>query len=190
MTYSILSTALFPGLRGRGLMLAIGILVLGGISAAPAQTTDIRAFGARCDGSDDSGALNAAFSSLSNGGTLQISCRLGTSGATLRDKSGVTVEGVSGGGFVATGSNPSRILVRIENCNGCAIRNLAIEGNGRDAAGLGIFNSSNTAIENNQVTNVSYPAMAGIVARGNRSNRYVGNVVTRMLGDEANGVRG
>jgi hypothetical protein len=189
MTYNYLST-LFSGLRRRRLALAAGILAAGCLSTARAQTSDIRSFGARCDGSDDSGAVNAAFSSLPNGGTLQISCRVGVSEAAMRDKSAVTIEGVSGGGFIAVGSNPARVLIRVENCDRCAIRNLVIDGNGRDAAGLGIFYSSNTTVENNQVSNVSYPAMAGIVARGNRNNRYVGNFVMRMIGDENNGVRG
>src|SRR5262245_38937284 len=123
MTYNYLSVFL-SGLRGRRVALAAGILAAGLLSMAQAQTSHIRSFGARCNGSDDSGAINAAFSSLPNGGTLQISCRVGVSDATLRDKSGVTIEGVSGGGFVGVGTNPSRVLIRVENCNGCAIRNL------------------------------------------------------------------
>jgi hypothetical protein len=47
---------------------AFGCLLAFGTTAA-AQTLDIRSFGARCDGSDDSGAINAAFGALPNGGT-------------------------------------------------------------------------------------------------------------------------
>jgi hypothetical protein len=187
MTYTNIATL---GARlGRGcLILATGVLAM--TASASAQTLDVRSFGARCDGSDDSGAVNAAFSALPNGGTLQISCRLGVSHVLLRGKNGVTIEGVSGGGFVGAGSTAERILVRVENCNGCAIQNFSIDANYVGSAGLGIHWSSDTRVENINVVNVSYPAQAGIVAMGNRGNRYLGNSVTNTTGSESDGTRG
>src|SRR5690242_2158797 len=66
-----------------------------------AADLDIREFGARCDGSDDAYAVQAALDALTDGGRLAVTCRagIGPTGIRLRRKKGVIVEGSAGGGF-------------------------------------------------------------------------------------------
>jgi parallel beta-helix repeat protein len=180
--------------KGRNLaLLALSAIAAGsGLPSAKGQTFDIRSFGARCNGGDDSAAVNNAFNSLPDGATLQISCQagVGPSGLLLHNKTGVTVVGVSGGGFVGLAQNPSKILFRTEVCNNCTIRNLTINANRVGAAGLSIYWSSNSVIQNNVVTSVGYPASAGIIGMGNSGNQYVGNTVNTTTGTSTDGTRG
>jgi parallel beta-helix repeat protein len=169
--------------------LPLAALILGFGTSAIAQ--DIRSFGARCDGSDDSGALNAAFAALPNGGTLHLSCPLGIgpSGILLHSKQGVTIDG-SGGRLIGLANNHAKILFRVEACSGCSIRNLNIEGNNVGAAGVSIYWSNDSTIENTTVTNAGYPAPAGIIGMGNRGNRYLNNTVAGTTGNAGDGTRG
>lgn len=166
---------------------AFGCLLAFGTPAV-AQTLEIRSFGARCDGSDDSGAINAAFGALPNGGTLLLNCTLGIgpTGVLLHTKQGVTVDG-SSGRIVGLANNNAKILIRAEACSGCTIRNLTIDANNVGAAGVSYYWSNNSSIENTTVVNIRAPAMAGIVSGGNQGNRYLNNTVsgTTQVGSEA-----
>src|SRR5947209_12703248 len=71
-----------------------------GVACAQGVTYDVRDFGARCDGSDDSGAINAALRAIPDGGTVSIPCEaaIGGAGLVLDGKRNVTVAGADGGG--------------------------------------------------------------------------------------------
>lgn len=141
---------------------------------------DIRAFGARCDGSDDAAAVQKALNALPNGGTLLVPCRagIGASGIQVWDKTGIVVKGVNGGGFLALGVSPSRQMFRLYRCNSCRVENLVIDLKNRSTAALGVFDGSHTTIQNNTISNFIWPALAAIHATGNRYNRYVGNNIS------------
>lgn len=141
---------------------------------------DIRAYGAKCNGGDDSGAVQSALNALPSGGTLLVPCRagIGASGVILRDKSGVVVKGVNGGGFLALGVSASRQMFRVQGCTSCRIEDLVIEVNNQGTAALAVHGGSDTTVQNNTISNLAYPAQAAIVAAGNRGNRYVGNNIS------------
>jgi parallel beta-helix repeat protein len=170
-------------------MAAAVLLGLG--TSAVAQTSDIRSYGARCDGGDDSGALNAAFNSIPNGGTLLLNCTLGIgpSGVVLHNKQNVTVDG-SGGSLRALSNNNAAMLFRVEVCDGCTMRNLSIEANNTGAGGISIFWSNNSTIQNTMVANTALPAVGAIVGMGNHGNRYIGNTVAGTRGNGSDGARG
>src|SRR5690242_10069490 len=135
--------------NGRFSGLILPTLLFGLATSAMAQTTDIRSFGARCDGSDDSGAINAAFRALSNGGTLLLNCTLGIgpTGVVLNNKQNVKVDG-SNGRLVGLANNNASILFRAEVCDGGTCRNLTIDARSVGAGGFSIFWSNNSTVEN------------------------------------------
>lgn len=141
---------------------------------------DIRSHGAKCNGGDDAGAVQAALNALPNGGALLVPCRasIGGSGIKLEGKSNVTVRGVNGGGFLPLARPASGQMFRILSCTSCTIEGLTFDGNNVGVAPLSITASSDSAIQNNIFTNLPYPAQAAIVSWANRNNRYVGNTVT------------
>jgi parallel beta-helix repeat protein len=114
---------------------------------------------------------------------------IGSSGILLQNKDNVTVDG-SGGRLIGLASNYAGMLFRVEVCSGCTLRNLTIDANNVAAGGISIFWSNNSTIENTTVTNVGYPAVAGIVAMGNYANRYVNNTVAGTAGNAGDGTRG
>src|SRR5690349_15960110 len=131
------------GRQGRWTILPIAAAVVLGLAPSAMAQTDVRSFGARCDGSDDSGAINAAFNATPNGGTLLLGCTLGigSSGVVLHNKQNVTVDG-SGGRLVALSNNNAAMVFRVEVCDGCTMRNLSIEANNVGAGGISVFWSS------------------------------------------------
>src|SRR4051794_37714647 len=183
-------------LRGRrltrfsGLSLAVGVLGLGMLTSASAQTS-VRSFGARCDGSDDSGAINSALQSLSNGGTLQLNCNMGVGSSYLKlqSKQGVTLDG-AGGSLTSLSGNSDHVLLLVESCDSCSVRNLTINGNNAGVEGIYIRFSSNSTVENNTISNITLPGAAGIIAMGNRGNRYLNNTVSNTSGPAGDGPRG
>ena len=177
------------GRQGRWTSLPMAAVVILGLgTSALAQTSDIRSYGAR-DGSDDSGALNAAFNAIPNGGTLLLNCTLGIgpSGVVLHNKQNVTVDG-SGGSLRALSNNNAAMLFRVEVCDGCTMRNLSIEANNTGAGGM-TFWSSNSTIQNTMVANTALPAVGAMVGMGNRGNRYIGNTVAGTRGNGSDGAR-
>src|SRR5690348_4153636 len=177
----------FRGRPGpKSLVLAAAVLL--GLASPAAAQTDVRSYGARCDGSDDSGAINAAFNATPNGGTLLLNCTLGIgpSGVVLHNKQNVTVDG-SNGSLRALSNNNAAMLFRVEVCDGCTMRNLSIEANNTGAGGISIFWSSNSTIQNTMVANTALPAVAAIVGMGNRGNRYLNNTVAGTRGNGSDG---
>jgi len=165
------------------------LFVLTASTPACAQSVnyDIRNFGARCDGSDDSGAINAALQSVPDGGTVTIPCQasVGSSGIVLHGKRGVTVMGVGvGSGFKSAaitnlgvqGFGP--VLFAVKFCSGCVVRDLLFEQNNLALSAIGFDRCNAATAQNLVIRNVAYPANAGLAAVGNVSNRYVGNTVT------------
>jgi parallel beta-helix repeat protein len=157
------------------------LLVLGQFTFFPTQpaSIDIRSYGARCDGSDDAAAVNAAFNAVTDFGRIEVPClaAIGPAGIHLLGRTGVTVEGVGGGGFAARAVNSDHVLLDIEKCDQCAFRNLQIDGKGLALVGLSILSSNNATVEGNVVANIAYPASAAILGQGNHGNRYNGNTV-------------
>jgi hypothetical protein len=168
------------------------------VPSAIAQT-DIRSFGARCDGSDDSGAVQAALNSVPNGGTVVISCSagIGGSGIVLANKSNVTVTASSSGaGFRALGRTSlgiagfGPVLFRVANCSGCVIKDLTIDNQNVGVAGIGFDACSNSTIQNVSIFNTSLPTQAAIVASGGNGNSYIGNTIRFGQKGSNDGVRG
>jgi parallel beta-helix repeat protein len=183
------------------LKLALAAFVFGALTVPTAiAQVDIRSFGARCDGSDDSVAVQAALNSVpSTGGTVVVSCSagIGANGIVLSGKSNVTVTGSgSGAGFRAlatTGRNIGgfgRVMFLIQNCTNCAIKDLTVDGRNVAENMIGIEYCNGTTLQNVSVSNIGYPSSAAIAAIGNRGNSYVGNSVRYAAKSGDNGVRG
>jgi parallel beta-helix repeat protein len=155
-----------------------------------AADLDIREFGARCDGSDDAYAVQAALDALADGARLAVPCRagIGPTGIRLRRKKGVLVEGSDGGGFIALAGNADNVLFGVEYCDGCTLRYLAIDSRNLPVAGISINYSNGARIEGNTVENVAYPAFGAILGLGNRGNTYTWNTVSRTGVYRVNGV--
>jgi parallel beta-helix repeat protein len=172
------------------LPLAAGILGLGLLTSASAQTS-VRSFGAHCNGSDDSGAINAALQSLSNGSTLLLDCNLGVgpSYLKLQNKQGVTLDG-SGGSLTSLSGNYDHVLLLVEACNNCTIRNLNINANNSGVEGIYVRYSNNTTLDHNTVSNIVEPGLSGIFAQANNGNHYTNNTVFNSTGPALNGPRG
>lgn len=176
-------------------------ILLGALAAPTAMAqVDIRSFGARCDGSDDSGAIQAAINSVpSSGGTVLVSCSAGIGGAgiTLADKSNVTIAGSgSGAGFRAlarTGLSTGGfgpVLFVARNCTNCVIKDLVIDNRNIAVAGVGFDRCTRSTLQNVSVSNTGY-ANAAIVASGGNGNSYIGNTVqttAQVTGDGARGM--
>jgi parallel beta-helix repeat protein len=179
---------------------ASAVVLLASFSAPSALAqTDIRSFGARCDGSDDSGAVQAALNSVSNGGTVVVSCSagIGGSGIVLANKSNVTVTAsASGAGFRALAQTSlgaggfSPVLFKVSNCSGCVIKDLTIDNRNIGVAGIGFEVCTNSKIQNVSVFNTGLPTQAGIVASGGTGNSYIGNTIRFAQKVGADGVRG
>src|SRR4029453_2653827 len=122
------------------------VLHTGNIPYAKAQVwqKDIQSFGARCDGTDDSAAVNTALRAVPSGGVLLVSCRasIGPAGIQLERREDVTIEGTQAGGFIALAENVARTLFSVDGCDRCIVRELFIDGQGLGVAGLRISNSN------------------------------------------------
>src|SRR5262249_43210351 len=151
-----------------------------GLSKVSASDLDIRQFGANCDGRDDTAAVQAALDALGDGDRLVVSCIAPVSSAGLRlsHRTGVIVDGVGGGGFLALGAGALHILFAVEYCDGCVIPTLAIDSRTLPAAGISINYSNGARIEGNTIQNVAYPAYAAIVGLGNHANVYTWNAIS------------
>ena len=161
--------------------------------------SDIRSFGARCDGSDDAGAVQAALNSVPSGGTVLVSCKasIGQSGIVLADKSNVTVKGTGGdAGFRPLGrtglgaGNFSSVMFLIRNCTGCTISDLYIDAQNQAVDSIGFDRNTNSTLQNVTVLNTGYPANAAIVAVSGHGNKFIGNTVKRCSGIDSDGTRG
>jgi parallel beta-helix repeat protein len=174
-----------------GLLLALG--------TAGARQFDIRTLGARCDGrTDDAPRVQAALNRLGPGDVLLMSCRagIGSSGLTVREKRGITIRGVNGGGFQAlapaslASQGFSPVMMLIQHCVRCTIESLHFDMNRVPEAAVGLDRCSDTTLRGNTVVDTGYPANAAIVATGNRHGVYASNRVLRTGSDAKDGARG
>ncbi len=180
------------------------LVMLAGLSCAIAcaqQRLDIKDFGARCNGGDDTAAVQKALNKLRDGGTLLVSCQagIGSKGILLEGRSRVTIEGVNGGGFVALAKTPqgvigfNSVMFLIRACDSCTVENLVIDANNVGVVGLGFDRCLATSVLKNTVTNAGPPpANAAILGTANQHNRYVGNTIihTNGTGPGGDGTRG
>ncbi len=168
---------------------------------APLATaqTDIRSFGARCDGSDDSAAIQAALNAIPNGGTVTIPCSagIGSRGIVLANKSNVTVAGVgAGSGFLALATTSlgvggfGPVLFKVSACSNCVIKDLTIDNRNLAVVGVGFEICSGSTLQNVSVSNTGYPANAAIVASGGNGNSFLGNTVQFTQKVSNDGTRG
>jgi hypothetical protein len=169
--------------------------------SAGAQRLDIVDFGARCNGGDDSAAVQSALNALPDGGTLAVSCQagIGSKGITLQGKNGVIIQGVNGGGFKALASTSqgirsfSSVMFVVRSCVSCTVQNLMIDGANAGVSALGFEQCSAANVLNNSITNAGPPpGSAAITAAGNQHNRYIGNTIvhTDGTGPGGDGTRG
>lgn len=183
------------------ILAALACLACAAVSQARAQRLDIASFGARCNGGDDSAAVERALNALPDGGTLAVSCQagIGSRGISLEGKRGITIEGTNGGGFKALSSTPQGIvgfrsvMFVIRSCASCTVQNLTIDGASVGVSALGFDQCNSTNVLHNTITNAGPPPASGaIVATANRHNRYVGNTIvhTNGTGPGGNGTRG
>ena len=182
----------------------LGVLAcwcLAALTCASAQQLDIVNFGARCNGGDDSSAVQNALNALPNGGTLAVSCQagIGSKGIVLQGKSGVIIQGVNGGGFKALAATPqgirsfSSVMFVIRSCASCTVQNLMIDGANVGVSALGFEVCTSTNVLDNTIINAGPPPGIGaITAAGNQHNRYIGNTIihTNGTGPGGNGTRG
>jgi parallel beta-helix repeat protein len=184
------------------LKVAFGAAILAALTVptATAQTIDIQSYGAKCDGSDDSAAVQSAFDAVGSGGTVSISCSagIGSSGILLHDKNNVTVAGTGGNaGFRAlapgsqTAGNFSGILFVARNCTSCVIRDLVIDIQNVAGSGVGFDKNTGSTLQNVSVSNVGYPALAAVISASGHNNNWLNNTVTNCAaGPVDDGPRG
>jgi hypothetical protein len=169
-------------MSGLAVVLSWAIPVISLIPSATAQSAlDIRSFGARCDGSDDTGAVQSALNAIPVGGTLNFSCQAGIRQVSLSNRSNITITGSNGGGvkmLTETGDVWSRAF-SIYYCSGCTIRDMVFEGNNKDIIPFNIEESSNTTVSGLTIRNVKH-AGAAFLALHNNGNKYLNNNVQNV----------
>jgi parallel beta-helix repeat protein len=114
---------------------------------------------------------------------------VGSSYLKLHNKDSVTVDG-SGGSLTSLAGNSDHVLLLVEVCNNCTVRNLNINANNSGVEGIYIRYSNNATVDGNTVQNVVEPGLAGIFAVDNNGNKYTNNTVFNTSGQSGNGPRG
>src|SRR5262245_65387202 len=170
-------------------VIPVAVIVMSGlptpVSLIPgvyAQTQlDIRSSGARCNGSDDTGAVQAALNALPNGGTLIFPCQASISQVSISNRSSITIAGTNGGGIrllSQTGDMWSRAF-SVTYCSSCTIRDMVFEGNFKDMIPFGIEESSNSTVSGLTIRNVNN-AGAAFVGSHNNGNKYLNNTIQNV----------
>ncbi len=134
-----------------------------------------------------SGDFQQVLNNLADNTVLEIPCKVsvGSSGLTIKNKNGIVLAGKNGGGFVSTAqSNLSvpgfdKVMLVLEKCNNCQVKNLSFEGNMVGNSLIGLNASTRTTITQNTFSNVGYPGNAAIVSIGGENNTYSNNIVTK-----------
>lgn len=134
-----------------------------------------------------SGDFQQVLNNLTDNTVLEIPCKVsvGSSGLTIKNKNGIVLAGKNGGGFVSTAqSNLSvpgfdKVMLVLEKCNNCQVKNLSFEGNMVGNSLIGLNASTRTTITQNTFSNVGYPGNAAIVSIGGEYNTYSNNIVTK-----------
>jgi hypothetical protein len=169
-----------------GLLLGIPNVVRLLPNASAQAVLDIRSFGARCNGSDDTGAVQAALNAIPVGGTLVFSCQAGITQVSLSNRSNITIAGSNGGGvtlLTQTGDNWSRAFA-LNRCSSCTVRDMVFEGNFKDMIPFNIEDSTSSTVSGLTIRNVSH-AGAAFLAVHNHGNRYLNNTL-QTVGMELN----
>jgi hypothetical protein len=151
------------------------------VPAAAAQGSDIRSYGARCDGSDDTGAVQSALNALSSGGTLNVPCVARISRVMINSRSNVTVAGSNGGGFslIYDAGDPWDRAFLVVNCASCTFRDLLFEANNKSYVPFEIRYSSNTTVSGLNIRNVGHAGTA-FLAYSNNYNKYLNNTIQNV----------
>ena len=156
--------------------------VAGLIPAAHAQNLDIRSFGARCNGSDDTNAVQSAVDALPNGGTLTFSCQAGLSGTVwFHQRTNTTLAGSNGGGILMlsdTGNNWDRALL-VTDCSSCTVRDLVIEGNNKSYVPIEVRGSPGSTVSGLTIRNIQHAGTA-FLAYNNNGNKYLNNTIQNV----------
>lgn len=166
-------------------------------AAQPAETlmpdNEVRIFSSVCDGaSDEAAALQTSFDSLADGATLSIPCQLSLGSAVrLRDKTGVTIRGVTEGAGLKALSNTGSglpggfgpLLFLIERCNRCIIEHLDIDLDRHGVGGIGVAGSIGTQIRHNVIRNAGAMSGGALSASRNVGNEYSDNRIQGIDGD-------
>lgn len=174
---------------------AVGVLLAylltGRAAPAAGPELDVRNFGANCNAAvDSSNAIQAALNSVpATGGTVLIPCQLGVGAAGVRvsGKTGVIIKGTAAGaglrslsrtGQGALGFSP--VLLVLQFCTNCEVRDLRFEGNNIGVAPLGLDRCTGTIVENNVIVNVGGNVQGGaLVSSGGRNNQYLRNTIDK-----------
>lgn len=134
-----------------------------------------------------SGDFQQVLNNLVDNAVLEVPCKVsvGSAGLLIKNKSNITIYGKSGGGFVSTAqSNLSvpgfdKVMLVLEKCTNCTIKNLTFEGNNVGNSLIGLNASVRTTVTQNTFTNVGYPGNAAIVSIGGEYNTYSNNSVVK-----------
>jgi hypothetical protein len=167
----------------------LAVLFAGATKTARAQSEDdIQSYGVRCDGSDETAAVQRALSSIPTGGTLYFSCMVGISQVSLSGGSEITIAGKNGGGVTLlfqTGDAWAKAFT-IRRCASCTIRDLVFDGNDKNIIPFNIEESSDTTVRGLTVRNVR-DAGAAFLATHNTGNKYLGNRLENIGMDRSPG---
>ncbi len=165
---------------------------INGIVKGVATNVSISDYGA-CGAGDAAAAITQAFGAVADNGTINFDC-VADIGSTvsLNGKTGITVQGINGGGFritgVGTASNgiTGGILFDVRSCTNCVIKNLNVDGNNNFCtAAFGATNNTNTTFENLNIRNMNMQcgpdsqASAVFQASGNTGNTYQNITIDR-----------
>jgi hypothetical protein len=156
--------------------------------AQDSKELNIRTFGARCDGSDDTRAVQAALSALPDGGTLMFPCLAGITQVSVAGRTRITIAGADGGGVLLltqTADVWSRAFA-VTRCTSCAIKDMIFEGNEKDIVPFNIEDSYDTTVSGLTIRNVRH-AGAAFLAVHNDSNRYLYNTIHNVGMDRSPG---
>jgi hypothetical protein len=159
--------------------------LIGLLQASPApqagQDLDIRAFGARCDGSDDTAAVQAALDALQDGQTLRFTCIAGIRQVSISGRNAIVIAATGRGG-VRLLHQTTDIWARafsITRCTWCAVLDLTIEGNNKDIVAFNIEESTNSTVAGLTIRDVKH-AGAAFLALHNTGNKYLSNTLQNV----------
>jgi hypothetical protein len=142
---------------------------------------DITSFGARCDGSDDTAAVQAAMNATPINGTLMFSCLAGIRQVELSNRANITFAGLGGGGvaLLAQTGDPWSRAFSVIHCESCTIRDMVFEGNSKDIIPFSIEQSTNSTVIGLRIRNVKQ-AGAAFLAIHNDGNKYLNNIIENV----------
>jgi hypothetical protein len=139
----------------------------------PVTGVDIKTYGVKCDGSDDSAAVQKALDAIVAEKPLNFTCMASIRQINMNGKSGVKLYSTNGGGLrmlSGIGDVWGRAF-NVRSCSSCVFENIVFEGNNQDIIPFTIEESNNSTVQIT-VRNVRH-AGAAIQALHNTSNKYI-----------------